>query len=86
MTTYEIQEYCDFKNLKDELISRPGKKFSVSETIKIITSILEVLKFMHSKGACHRDIKPENILYDSQRGKVKLIDFDCSKTKKETDK
>lgn len=47
--------------------------------------ILEVLDFLHSKGYAHRDIKPENVLYDSQNGKIKLIDFDTCKSKKETE-
>lgn len=33
---------------------------------------------MHSKGILHRDVKPSNIVYNSDRGSVKLIDFGIS--------
>jgi len=58
MTSYSIIEYCDFKNLKEELYSRPKKKFSEEEAAKVLHSILNALSYLHQKGVAHRDLKP----------------------------
>lgn len=45
------------------------------EAADILNPLLHALKYIHNLGICHRDIKPENILYDFQKGELKLIDF-----------
>ena len=44
---------------------------------------METLKYLHKKGICHRDVKPDNILYDSEKKKIVLIDFEICKQKAE---
>ena len=57
---YLVQEYIDGENLEDELVRRG--KFSESEVLFVLHSILPVLQFVHNKGIIHRDIKPSNII------------------------
>jgi maternal embryonic leucine zipper kinase len=39
-----------------------------------MSSLIEVLAYMHSNGFAHRDLKPENVLFDAKH-RIKLIDF-----------
>jgi len=73
---YLVQEYIDGENLEEEL-TRKGK-FSESEALFLLRSILPVLQFVHSKGIIHRDIKPSNIMRH-RNGKLFLLDFGAVK-------
>ncbi|TPX28439.1 protein kinase domain-containing protein [Cylindrospermopsis raciborskii] len=70
---YLVQEYIEGKNL-----SQVGQIKPEQATV-ILSSLLNTLKYVHSKNIIHRDIKPENIiLRDSDRLPV-LIDFGAVK-------
>ncbi|MBG0743203.1 MAG: protein kinase [Cylindrospermopsis raciborskii KL1] len=70
---YLVQEYIAGKNL-----SQVGQIKPEQATV-ILSSLLNTLKYVHSKNIIHRDIKPENIiLRDSDRLPV-LIDFGAVK-------
>ncbi|MDH6081353.1 protein kinase domain-containing protein [Umezakia ovalisporum] len=70
---YLVQEYIEGKNM-----AQFGQITSEHATI-ILSSLLNTLKYIHSKNIIHRDIKPENIiLRDSDRLPV-LIDFGAVK-------
>ncbi len=73
---YLVQEYIDGDNLEEEL-ARKGK-FSESEVLFLLHSILPVLQFVHDKGIIHRDIKPSNIMRH-RNGKLFLLDFGAVK-------
>lgn len=73
---YLVQEYIDGENLEEELL-RKGK-FSESEVLFVLRSILPVLQFVHDKGIIHRDIKPSNIMRHGN-GKLFLLDFGAVK-------
>jgi serine/threonine protein kinase len=51
---------------------------------RICKSILEAVRYMHSKKIAHRDLKPENLLLDSDSDDavVKLADFGFAKREK----
>ncbi|KAK4337186.1 hypothetical protein RND71_044012 [Anisodus tanguticus] len=69
---YLILEYCSGGELFDYIVSK--SRLSEAESQKIMSSLIEVLAYMHSNGFAHRDLKPENILFDSKH-RIKLIDF-----------
>ena len=49
------------------------------QLVKSVTfQILEALSYLHEHDIIHRDISDSNVMI-SHHGKVKLIDFDCSK-------
>ena len=49
--------------------------FPESGVKEILSNILPVLDFVHSKGIVHRDIKPDNIILRHSDNKPVLIDF-----------
>lgn len=51
-----------------------NEKFSLSEVLIFMSSMLETIVALENKCVVHRDIKPDNILYDNQN-KYWLIDF-----------
>jgi len=74
---YLVQEYIEGQTLT----AKVQQQGSVSESSvkEILTSILPVLDYVHSKGIVHRDIKPDNILIRYADGKPILIDFGAVK-------
>ena len=50
------------------------EKFSLSEVLTFLNSLLETVVALETKNIVHRDIKPDNILFDNQN-KYWLIDF-----------
>ena len=73
---YLVQEFIDGEDMEQELARRG--QFSEAETQHVLTEILKVLAFVHSKQAIHRDIKPSNIMRD-RRGRLFLLDFGAVK-------
>lgn len=59
------------------IIQREGKL--KHELIQFLSAeIINILKYMHSKGISHRDLKPSNLLFD-ENYHLKVCDFGCSK-------
>lgn len=73
---YLVQEFVDGEDL-EKILDREGK-FSQSEVENVLKAMLEVLDFVHSKGAIHRDVKPSNIM-KGQDGRLFLLDFGAVK-------
>ncbi|RMD69215.1 MAG: serine/threonine protein kinase, partial [Cyanobacteria bacterium J149] len=70
---YLVQEYIEGKNLSQSGI------LSSERCLTILTSLLETLKYVHSKNIIHRDIKPENIIIRDSDWLPVLIDFGAVK-------
>ncbi|PHV62794.1 protein kinase domain-containing protein [Cyanobacterium aponinum] len=70
---YLVQEYIEGKNLSQSGI------LSSDRCLTILTSLLDTLKYVHSKNIIHRDIKPENIIIRASDGLPVLIDFGAVK-------
>ncbi len=74
---YLVQEYIEGQNLEQEL-----KQEGVFNEVKIkhlLSEILPILEFIHSKQVIHRDIKPENIIRRKSDNKLILVDFGAAK-------
>ena len=69
---YLVQEWIEGETL-DEVIARGV--LPEEQVISIVTSLLQVLDFIHSQGVIHRDIKPDNVILRAQNQQPVLIDF-----------
>ncbi len=69
-----VQEYIPGNSLQ-QLLDK-GKRFSEKQVIKIATSVLEILIYLHelSPPVFHRDIKPSNLILGKD-GQIYLVDF-----------
>jgi len=58
--------------------------YSEESARKIITQVLEVIDFLHSKSIIHKSLLPENILYSKKTGgDIKLTGFSLSQVSKD---
>ncbi len=73
-------EHIDGPTISD-LITDNGK-VSISESVRIITRVLDTLETSHRKKIYHRDIKPSNIMLDDAN-RVRVIDFGIAKGQKD---
>ncbi|MDX9857500.1 MAG: serine/threonine-protein kinase [candidate division Zixibacteria bacterium] len=69
-------DYIDGPTVEQRI--RTTGPLGYDEAIAIISQVLDVLEFAHSRGISHRDIKPSNIMID-EHGRVKVIDFGIAK-------
>ena len=63
-------EYFDNEDFRDlyPKLTREDIKLYIYQT-------LLGLQYAHSKGIIHRDIKPGNILFNSEKKKIKILDW-----------
>src|SRR5262249_47760892 len=69
---YIAMEFVKGRELKDYFDH--DERFSLSDTARIMSQILDALDASHSQGVVHRDIKPANIFLLPD-GRVKVADF-----------
>lgn len=72
-----VMEYVHGESLHD-VLQRQGP-LPVDDVVRIARSILAALGHVHERGLVHRDIKPANVLFDSQTGIAKVVDFGIAK-------
>jgi serine/threonine-protein kinase len=72
-----VQDYIEGENYQDLLQKRvdEGRCFSESEVLHLLTQILPVLSYIHSKDVVHRDISPDNLILRTTDNLPILIDF-----------
>jgi len=76
-----VFEFVDGKTIEQLLNS--GKKFEVTEAIKIAKQVCEALEYAHGKKIIHRDIKSSNVIVSSS-GEAKVMDFGIAREAKDT--
>jgi serine/threonine protein kinase len=74
---YLVQQYIEGQNLEQEL--KQKGVFNEAKVKDLLSDILPILEFVHSKQVIHRDIKPENIIRRKSDNKLFLVDFGASK-------
>ena len=77
-----VFEYAhfDLANLVDEYYDKYKKcPFTIPETKCLSKQLLSAMKYLHGKCIIHRDLKLSNLLYDKQKGMLKLCDFGLSR-------
>ena len=72
-TAYIVMEYITGTSLSAYLSRRNGK-LDYTETLKILTPIMDALATLHEVNLLHRDVSPDNILLAAD-GRIRLIDF-----------
>ena len=73
---YLIQEFIEGTLLFDQL--KTGQPWSESQVIQFLKDVLQLLDFVHDRGAIHRDIKPGNLIQRPD-GTWVLLDFGAVK-------
>lgn len=77
-SVFLVFEYVDFElaKLLDEHYSKYSiSPFRLAETKCLARQLFSALEFLHEKCIIHRDLKLSNLLYDKDRGLLKLADF-----------
>jgi len=71
-----IMEYVDGDTLCDRV--RPYGPLPTSEALRIFSSLVDAIAYVHAHGVIHRDIKSNNVKIGTS-GQVKLLDFGIAK-------
>ena len=82
---YIAMEFLKGKDLTSR--TKANALLTIKTVMEIIAKSAEALDYAHTQNVVHRDIKPANIMYDEEKGEIKVTDFgiaritDSSKTK-----
>ena len=76
---YLVLELLTGGELFDKIIAKGH--YSEADALAVTRTLLESIKYLHSRGVAHRDLKPENILLKdkSNSSAIKITDFGLSK-------
>ena len=70
---YLVLELIQGRSLQ-ELLKKGSFKENEPRITNVLSSILEALAYLATKGVMHRDLKPDNILVD-KCDRIKIVDF-----------
>ncbi len=78
---YMLMDYIEGSNLEKLRQRQPEKRFSVSQVMKIMASIVGAISYLHAQQPpiIHRDIKPANIIVSAACDGAVLVDFGIAK-------
>ncbi|MCD6060266.1 MAG: serine/threonine protein kinase [Moraxellaceae bacterium] len=95
VTIYDAGEEHDLAYIAMEFLhghdlaryTKPDTLLPIAKVVNIVYKSALALDYAHQHNIVHRDIKPANIMYDPDKGTIKITDFgiaritDASKTK-----
>ncbi|KAH9503504.1 Serine/threonine-protein kinase H1 [Bulinus truncatus] len=75
---YMVMELATGGELFDRIIAKGS--FTERDATRVLTMVLEGVKYLHGLGITHRDLKPENLLYyhPGHDSKIMITDFGLS--------
>ena len=82
---YIAMEFLKGKDLTGR--TKGNTLLTAKVALDVIAKAADALDYAHTQNVVHRDIKPANIMYDEEKGEIKVTDFgiaritDSSKTK-----
>ena len=78
---YLVMEYVEGEDLETIIEKRALKRITVEESIKWMTEVLNILKYLHNHqpAIIHRDIKPANIML-TKHNEIYLVDFGIARS------
>ena len=77
-SVFLVFEYVHFdlaKLIDDHYAKYTRSPFTLPETKCLTRQLFSAIKFLHERWIIHRDLKLSNLLYDRDRGLLKLADF-----------
>ncbi len=95
VTIYDVGEEHDLAYIAMDYIQgdsldqhiRNGELLPLEDVFTIGIQVADALDYAYEQGVVHRDVKPGNIIYDREKGQLKVTDFgiacltDSSKTR-----
>jgi serine/threonine-protein kinase len=83
VTVYDVGEEHDLAYIAMDFIQgdsldqhiRNGKLLPLKDVFTIGIRVAEALSYAHEQSVVHRDVKPGNIIYDREKGQLKVTDF-----------
>uniref|UniRef100_A0A8C7XYV7 Protein serine kinase H1 n=1 Tax=Oryzias sinensis TaxID=183150 RepID=A0A8C7XYV7_9TELE len=82
---YMVMELATGGELFDRIIARGS--FTERDATRVLTMVLDGVKYLHTLGITHRDLKPENLLYyhPGADSKIIITDFGLASSRKKGD-
>lgn len=82
---YIVTQLATGGELFDRILKKG--KFTEVDAAKIVSHMLDAVRYIHSQNVVHRDLKPENVLYinDSDDSDLVIADFGIAKQLKDAD-
>ncbi len=77
---YMVMELINGPTLKDKLfeLAANDQRYSLEESVRIISDTTNALSYAHKRNMIHRDVKPANLMLDED-GRIVLTDFGIAK-------
>ena len=70
-----VMEYAGSRTLRDLQLVEHNKVFNEERVLQFTKELIGILTHAHGRGIAHCDLKLDNIVYNSEQGNIKLIDF-----------
>lgn len=70
---YIAMDYIQGDSLDQHL--RDGELLPLEDVFTVGIQVAEALAYAHNQNVVHRDVKPGNIIYDQEKGQLKVTDF-----------